>query len=166
MLNDQSHVPDAAHPNPCNTCLVQASNLDRAVVALYRAARLAQCLTKDDPVDVAQSRLLASVKRLGPTRPSVIASDSHVDLSTASRQVDALVKKGLVEKSTDPQDARAALVQITAEGQSILSRLIANRSQAIAPALAHWSDADRDHLADLLGRFADDLDSYLSQEQP
>ncbi len=143
---------------------MQASNLEQAVLALYRAARLAQRLTKDDPLDVGQSRLLGSIKRIGPARPSVIAADAHVDLSTASRQVDALVKKGLVRKAPDPQDARATLVQVTADGQRTLRRLVSNRSQAIAPALAHWSDADRDQLTSLLVRLADDLDTYLSQE--
>lgn len=143
---------------------MQASNLDPAVLALYRAARLAQRLTKDDPLDVGQSRLLASIKRIGPARPSAIAADCHVDLSTASRQVDALVKKGLVAKAPDPEDARATLVRITSEGLHTLRRLVSNRSEAIAAALDEWSDTDRARLTSLLVRLADDLDSHLSRE--
>lgn len=138
--------------------------MDDAVVALYRATRLAQRISKDDPLDVAQSRVLAAVRRLGPARPSAIAADNHADLSTVSRQIDGLARKGLVRKASDPQDARATLVEVTAEGQGVLSTLVANRTQAIAPAISHWSARDRQRFIALVTRFADDLDAYLTKD--
>lgn len=131
------------------------------VVSLYRAARLAQQLTRDDPLDPAAARMLVSVKRLGPVRPSAIAHDNHIDLSTASRQLDALVRHGYVDKQADPDDARASLVSLTSAGRRVLKTLLDNRGRAIAPVFTTWSVADRETLQELLARLADDLESHL-----
>lgn len=134
------------------------------VAALYRAARCIQVLSVGDPLDIGLSRILSSVLRLGPVRPSVVAQENHIDLSTASRHIDALVRQGLVAKSTDPDDARASLVAVTPAGREVMQVLLANRSAAIAPALAAWSERDRGRLVSLLVRLADDLDDLILKE--
>lgn len=134
------------------------------MVSLYRASRLAHRITRDDPLDAAQSRVLVAVKRLGPARPSAIAADIHIDLSTASRQIDGLVRKGLAAKSSDPEDARATLVTVTPAGRRTLTTLLTNRARAIEPAMAGWSASDRRTLERLLTRLADDLETHLSGE--
>ncbi|HQR80269.1 MAG TPA: MarR family transcriptional regulator [Actinomycetota bacterium] len=148
--------------------MVQATEnprLDAAVAALFRAARGAQVLSTNDPLDLGSSRVLAAVVRRGPIRLSLIAQDSHIDLSTASRHIDTLVRQGLVAKSADPDDARAILVAATPQGREVLSVLLANRSAAIAPALQEWSAADRDLLITLLIRLADDLDGLIAAKE-
>ena len=130
--------------------------LEAAVLALYRAARCAQVLATDDPLDPGSSRILASVVRLGPVRPSTVAQENHID---------ALVRRGLVAKSADPDDARAALVEATADGHDVLQVLLANRSAAIGSALAGWSGRDRRALARLLVRLADDLDDLITTKE-
>jgi DNA-binding MarR family transcriptional regulator len=147
--------------------MVQAtelSGLDVGVAALYRAARSAQVLATGDPIELGASRILSAVVRRGPVRPSVVAHESHLDLSTASRHIDTLVRQGLVAKSADPDDARASLVEATAQGRAVLDVLLANRSAAIAPALAAWSERDRGRLISLLVRLADDLDELILKE--
>lgn len=139
-------------------------DLDAGVVALYRAARCAQVLATGDPLEIGLSRILAAVVRLGPVRPSVIAQENHIDVSTASRHIDALVRQGLVAKSADPQDARASLVEVTPAGAEVMQVLLVNRSAAIAPALADWSADDRAQLVSLLVRLADDLDGLIKEE--
>ena len=144
--------------------VTERSGLDAAVAALYRAARSAQVLATGDPLEFAASRILSAVVRRGPVRPSVVAQESHVDLSTASRHIDTLVRQGLAAKSADPDDARASLVEVTTQGRAVLDVLLANRSAAIAPALATWSERDRDRLVSLLVRLADDLDDLIRME--
>jgi DNA-binding MarR family transcriptional regulator len=143
---------------------IELSGLDVGVAALYRAARSAQVLATGDPLEFAASRILGAVGRRGPVRPSAVAHESHVDLSTASRHIDTLVRQGLVAKSADPDDARASLVEVTAQGRAVLDVLLANRSAAIAPALADWPDRDRSQLVSLLVRLADDLDDLILKE--
>lgn len=138
--------------------------LESAVVSLYKAARCAQVLTTDDVLDPAMGRVLISVVRLGPARPSVIAQENHIDLSTASRHIDALLRQGLVLKSVDPGDARASLVEVSPEGRDVMKAMVANRTRAIEPALVGWSKRDRKQLVSLLVRLAHDLDRLIQQE--
>ncbi len=138
---------------------IETIDLTAVVTALYKAARCAQVLSTGDPLDPGSARILSSVVRTGPVRLSAVAQESHIDLSTASRHVDALVRRGLVAKSPDPTDARATLVDGTLEGRQMLSVLLANRTAAIAPALSGWSDRDQRALQRLLVRLATDLDS-------
>ncbi len=134
------------------------------VAALYKAARCAQVLSTGDPLDPGTARILSSVVRTGPARLSAVAQESHIDLSTASRHIDTLVRRGLVAKSPDPTDARATLVDGTADGREVLSVLLENRAAAVEPALASWAERDKRNLERLLVRLADNLDSLVGTD--
>ncbi len=145
--------------------MVQATNdLETGVLSLYKAARCAQVLATGDPLDQGLSKILITVVRLGPVRPSAVAQENHIDVSTASRHIDALARRGLVAKSTDPDDARACLVEVTDEGSDVMREMLANRARAVEPALASWSRRDRKQLVTLLARLAHDLDELIAEE--
>ena len=143
---------------------ITGPDLRALAAALDRAARCAQVLSTDDPLELAASRVLATVVRRGPVRPSVVAQDGHIDLSTASRHIDTLVRQGFVAKSADPDDARATLVEATEQGRAVLAVVLANRSAVIDAALAQWEPNDRDRLSALLVRLADDLEALIGKE--
>ena len=82
-------------------------------------------------------------------------------MSTASRHLDALQRHGYISKQSDPQDARASLVTLTAAGRRVMRTLLDNRRRAIAPVFESWTPEDRELLEKLLARFADDLDNHL-----
>jgi DNA-binding MarR family transcriptional regulator len=88
----------------------------------------------------------------GPVRVSVLAAELGVDLSTMSRQVRALQDAGLLTRSADPDDGRAAVLALSAEGEEVLDRVRASRRSLIAEQLTGWDEADIELLADLLGR--------------
>lgn len=148
--------------------MVQATervDMQAIVAALYKAARCAQVLSTGDPLDPGTARILSSVVRTGPVRLSAVAQENHIDLSTASRHIDTLVRRGLVAKSPDPTDARATLLDSTQHGRQVLKVLLENRSAAIAPALVGWAERDRRSLERLLVRLAGDLDSLVCTQE-
>ena len=55
-------------------------------------------------------------------RMADVAERVMLSPSGLTRLVDRLVAKGLVERKTDPQDARATLACLTAEGSRVLRR--------------------------------------------
>ena len=63
----------------------------------------------------------------------------------------------MVQRSADPDDARAQRISITARGADVIKRMMDHRAAMIRDAVAHWSEADRDALGGLLRRLADDL---------
>ena len=62
--------------------------------------------------------LLVALDRDGPLRLTALGSRVGITQGTASTLVESLVRDGLVERSPDPDDARAARVTITATGRS------------------------------------------------
>jgi DNA-binding MarR family transcriptional regulator len=111
----------------------------------------------NEPVDRVTITVLADVRRLEPVRPSDLAEQLHLDLSTVSRHVTALVERGLLERGADPDDARAQLVRLTPEGKDVFTTIMDDRAATLGLAVRHWSAPDRRTLVELLERLARDL---------
>jgi DNA-binding MarR family transcriptional regulator len=147
--------------------LVQATkpapkcDLDLAV-ALYDVVRGVRRLQPDDPVDVIDAHLLARVKDAEAIRPSDLAAAVGLDLSTISRRLTRLDGHGYLLRETDPDDARASRVRLSAEGKNVLTDVLANRATVLHDALAGWDEPARAELAALLRRLADDLAGALT----
>ena len=77
-----------------------------------------------------RSRIRDLNKQLLLTQPSV------------SRLVDRLVGRGLVEKSTDPADARGTIVALTAEGLALFRSVAVQHAESIRRRVGGTLDAD------------------------
>jgi DNA-binding MarR family transcriptional regulator len=82
------------------------------------------------------------------------------DPSTVSRRVATLVKEGLIERRADPDDGRASLLAVTAEGHAALELSRAHRAGIIADAMADWPIEQRRCLVELVGRFTTDFQHH------
>lgn len=89
-----------------------------------------------------------------PRRVSLLAECVHSDVSTVSRQVTMLVSHGLLDKVADPQDGRAFMVSLSAEGTELVERLKAGRGEWFRQMLHDWEPADAEAFNDHLERFA------------
>lgn len=101
----------------------------------------------------------------GPVRPTTLAGMLEVDLSVVSRQVRSLEDAGFVQRQTDPQDARAALVSATVAGRDAFERTKQQRTEVLEEVLAGWPEAERESFIVLLSRFNDQLESAINQRQ-
>src|SRR5215210_2372965 len=77
--------------------------------------RLRPLLYGDDPdsLDLGQVDTLDLLMERGECRMSDLAGALRVDASTATRAIDRLVTRGLVERSHPPEDRRTVVVQAT-----------------------------------------------------
>jgi DNA-binding MarR family transcriptional regulator len=86
-------------------------------------------------VSVTQCYALEVLVERGPLRSSALAEVLKLDKSTTSRVVDALVRKGYVEKLADAEDARAVSLRVTRQGRALYTRingeLIAQQAELI-----------------------------------
>jgi DNA-binding MarR family transcriptional regulator len=112
----------------------------------------------EGPAMTSTQRLaLFELVEAGPMRLNDLAALIGTSAPTASRAVDALDEAGLVERRTDPTDRRALRIELTAEGLTRVQRRKAQVAEAFGPAAAAMPAADRERLAALLTRLADEL---------
>ena len=91
--------------------------------------------------------VLVRVSEVGPARLSDVAATVELDLSTISRQIRDLVAAGLIARTPDPADGRAALLSLTERGRSVLEAVSESRRRVLALAIADWTDEERNALA-------------------
>jgi len=91
--------------------------------------------------------LLVRVSEQGPLRLSDLAGTVELDLSTISRQIRDLVASGLITRTPDPADGRAALLSLTEQGVAVLEAVSESRRQVLAEAIAGWTDEERNAMA-------------------
>ncbi len=75
-------------------------------------------------------------------------------LSTATQMADRLVKLGLVERSSDPEDRRLVRLALSPRGRGLLQRMEAAWRQGIGEALEGLDDPECASLVQLLERVA------------
>jgi len=104
----------------------------------------------------ARFRLLeALAKASGPLSVSELGDAIGVDQPRASRLVQQSVEMGLVRREADPDDARRTRIALTAEGERLVRGFLGQRTDAVASAVANFTDAERAELARLLTKLAD-----------
>lgn len=90
------------------------------------------------------SRLtLARLQADGPARISDLARLEGVTQPAMTGLVNRLEAEGLVTRTADPTDARAALVALTDLGRAFVETRRAERSRVLASRVERLSDADR-----------------------
>lgn len=103
-------------------------------------------------------RVLGRLVDHGPQRAAGIASCFGLDESTVSRQLDALMAAGLVERERDPADRRAYLLRPTSQGRRHLAAARRGRHEFLTSLLAEWTAEDQSAFAEFLTRFNADLE--------
>ena len=106
-----------------------------------------------DDVESATQGLLHVVAAEGPLRASALASSVHSDLSTVSRQVAALVSRGLLERQADQLDGRASLLAVTGAGRAAIAEHERGRQAFFDEVLAGWTTQEMRQFAEQLERF-------------
>lgn len=95
--------------------------------ALTHLVRLYQFRDRDTicchDVSITQCNALEILVERGPSRSQALADALMLDKSTTTRVVDALVRKGYVERRADPTDARALALTATRAGQALHARI-------------------------------------------
>ena len=106
---------------------------------------------------VAYSMLMA-LNDSGPRRASDLVDLFSIDKGAVSRQVSALLDLGLIERSPDPEDRRAAILAITDEGTERLETISAMRLREVSERLSGWSDEDLRDFVAMMGRYNNALE--------
>ena len=94
--------------------------------------------------------VLLTVVRDGPVRLSELASVESLNPTMLSRIVGGLVERGLLERTSDDVDRRAAWVDATPAGRQLAKHIRRERTDAINAALEGLSPEHRRRLEESL----------------
>ncbi|MDP9884683.1 DNA-binding MarR family transcriptional regulator [Sinomonas atrocyanea] len=131
--------------------------------AIRYGTYMARRLDELSELSVAQLSVLNMVAGEG-LRMGVIAKNLGVRVPTATEQVARLEKAGLLERCSDPHDARAVVVRRTPEGDATAQRANTRRTERMAAALATLDDDERAALAAALP-VMDKINQYVMKNQ-
>jgi DNA-binding MarR family transcriptional regulator len=101
--------------------------------------------------------LLEYLDARGAMRVSDIAACHGVHTSSITPRVQRLEQAGLIERTSDPVDARVSIIAIAPAGREALQAIHAARQEALAAALASCDAAGLERAADLLTALAERL---------
>jgi DNA-binding MarR family transcriptional regulator len=105
------------------------------------------------PLTVPQHRLLVVVASGGPRRIGALADDLGVNQSNASRLVDRMSRLGLVRRTKDAGDARAAVIELTPSGREVLEQVNDHRLHAVLGVLREMPPDARRQAAEAMRQF-------------
>ncbi|MGO8870658.1 MAG: MarR family winged helix-turn-helix transcriptional regulator [Acidimicrobiales bacterium] len=105
--------------------------------------------------------LLKLSMRCDSLRVTDLAEMLGVDTPTVTRKVQQLERDGMVVRQTDPDDRRASRIRLTPAGRRTIERVRRARRAWLGQLLQDWDDDHLSALADLLSRFAEDLERDL-----
>jgi len=84
-------------------------------------------------------------------RPTDLAAELEITASGVTRAVLPLEKRGIVKRESDPQDARASRVTLTAAGRTLAEQASATAAEATAKYMRRLSVGQIKQLERLLG---------------
>ena len=104
-------------------------------------------------IDEATYPVLSGLARVGPTTAAKLGTDIGLDRSVVSRHSDRLEALGLLRRSPDPGDARATLLTLTEEGESVVGELRERLAEIFQRRLDQWPPEQADAFVTGLERF-------------
>ncbi|MDG3009586.1 MarR family transcriptional regulator [Rhodococcus sp. D2-41] len=131
------------------------AGLEAALMDIWRIGRVRlreRARELDPKLDPAGFPLLVLLTRQDAMPMSALVAELGIEKSTLTRQIDSAARLGLVERRTDPEDARARLVALTPDARR---RLAAQRDVYVGrwrEQLAQWDPDDVATLTGLLHR--------------
>ncbi len=131
------------------------------LMRLGEATRRATELKPHRALDRSAYVILRLLQAAGPLNVSALADRLNLDGSTVTRQVTALEKDGLVQRTPDPTDGRGTVIAPTGSGLAQVDAVRKARREVYDVVLGDWSADDRAQLAAVLERLTGTLDGYL-----
>ena len=128
-------------------------------LTVNRAVHHRQTATIGVDVTRAGYAILRSLADSGEMPMGQLARRCSMDPAAANRQVRVLEDAELVERVTDPDDARLAVARLTAKGRRAHDRIVGLRVEQMTDVLGDWSQQDCTELVRLVDQLVADLRS-------
>jgi DNA-binding MarR family transcriptional regulator len=146
--------------------LLDATSSISRLTRMLRRSKLSEraCAEAGIVLDRIGLQILGHVRK-AEQPPSVkeLAEAMQVEGPHATRQVQRLVARGLLEKNVDPADRRVARLALTPEGVELIERYHAVIKGWMRDAVAAWPAEDKQQVCTLITRWVDDIETYFDK---
>jgi DNA-binding MarR family transcriptional regulator len=122
----------------------------RLRAAIGRLSRRLRPTVAGSGLTPSQISVLFTIVRRGPLRLSEVAEIESLNPTMLSRVTGQLCESGLIRRSADPGDRRAAFVQATAAGRRMRERIHRERTQALSTHVEELEEEQRQLLWQVL----------------
>ncbi|MHC1696981.1 MAG: MarR family winged helix-turn-helix transcriptional regulator [Geobacteraceae bacterium] len=112
--------------------------------------RLRSTLHEGMDLSYNQFKMLLAINDKGICPLTTLAAELAIAMSSASEMVDKLVNLGIVCRSVDTESRRRVTIQLTAEGEKLISDLQKGIVDNYRSLLNRLSDRDQERLVDAL----------------
>ncbi len=161
----QTPVPGAAASAHDET-IAEIESALHSLARWLKQARLHEFLLSQAGIDIDQAGLavLYALQAEGTSlRLTDLAERLRIDAPAVTRKAQQLERLALVSRTPDTEDARAARLQLTAEGRQVTSQFLLARRQWLTTILAGWPSAERSEFARLIRHFTCDIHQHLAE---
>ncbi len=125
---------------------LEAEPSARLRAAIGKLSRRLRPTIAGSQLTASQVSVLFTIVRLGPLRVSELAEIEGLNPTMLSRFVGQLADAGLIRRTADPADRRAAFVEATAQGRRLRERIHRERTRALETYVDELDDEQRETL--------------------
>jgi DNA-binding MarR family transcriptional regulator len=118
----------------------------RLRAAIGKLSRRLRPTVAGSGLTASQISALFTIVRLGPLRLSELAEIEGLNPTLLSRFVSQLCEQGLIRRTADPGDRRAALVEASAQGRRVRERIHRERARALQQYVDELDERQRETL--------------------
>lgn len=109
-------------------------------------------------LSIVQWRVASALWHEGPLRLGRLAHQTSIEISTLSRLVAGIERRGLVRRCQSEDDGRAVIVELTEEGRKVTGELLPIAQRYESAALGNMTDEETRTLKSLLTRVYSNFD--------
>ncbi|MCM3127148.1 MarR family winged helix-turn-helix transcriptional regulator [Paenibacillus provencensis] len=102
------------------------------------------CSVGTNDISMIQSHILYEIDRQHEPSMQQIADTLGIDITTFSRQVQTLIKKNLVKKTTLPEDRRVYILHLTTEGKFVATTIDENMNSYLNEIFSFMNEFERE----------------------
>ena len=146
MSVDNPDKPPTTLPGTSRSLPISLAKAREKVMAPIRT------MLADAGISEQQWRILRVLAEFGPLDGTTLADRASLLLPSQTRIVQAMVEKGYVTRTTDPNDRRRQTVAIAPKGQAIIDDHLDEATRIVALFKQALGEAEYETLLDLLER--------------
>jgi DNA-binding MarR family transcriptional regulator len=102
------------------------------------------CTVGSVEISVIHSHILYEIDRSNSPSIQQVSQNLGIDITTFSRQIQSLVKQGLVKKTPDPNDRRITILSLTTQGKFVATAIDTQMKQYLDEVFSHLNEFEKE----------------------